>query len=83
MSIFRSKKRQPRRSPRSDVRLDLGGGSLVGKDFKLSVEEADEAMETLIRRIPGLLPEDSGLGVPTCTTTPPESPGGQSAPSSD
>lgn len=35
----------------ADIRIDLGGGSMVSDDISLSPEQADRAMENLFDRV--------------------------------
>lgn len=42
----------------ADIRIDLGGGSIVSDDISLTPEQADRAMETLFERVKDTFSKD-------------------------
>ena len=57
MALNRKKIRRhesTRRSVLSDARIDLGAGSLLGKNDGLSRAQADKGMQTIMARIGGM-----------------------------
>ncbi|TVU64102.1 hypothetical protein FQP90_08935 [Paenarthrobacter nitroguajacolicus] len=55
MATTKASKRQGKNARVSradaDIRIDLGGGSMVSDDISLTPEQADRAMETLFDRL--------------------------------
>jgi len=55
MATIKASKRRGKKARVSradaDIRIDLGGGSMVSDDISLSPEQADRAMENLFDRV--------------------------------
>ncbi|MDP5225867.1 MULTISPECIES: hypothetical protein [Arthrobacter] len=43
----------------ADIRIDLGGGSMISDDISLTPEQADRAMETLFERVKDSFSKDT------------------------